>query len=341
MKQLLIVNSNKALNAGTSVTAYDFSGLDEGAISFFECGGDKSASTLLSGVATKNFGIALGRGANKPAFVIPEIDISTLEIVQTLPYASTTFARTFTMPTAVVGKEYGIMLIRKGTVPRERSIYTTSIVASVTTAATVATAFRKAINDKTSAMFPFVASGSSTTVTITCQNAGEDWEAKLIYELSGVSFSSSTNGKKAIGDKAYMTDLAQRCAADKGFVYLDGESKDLYSGFPETLEGDWTMNTSGSGSSSSTGYKIYNLHFATGRVSGKQVDERVWQYVHIAVPLTKADGTTKSSALDSLNAILPEGVYSVAAGNASIPTATSEADGYLTKTVADTLYDPL
>ena len=322
MKQLLIVNSEKALNAGTSVTAYDFSGLDEGAISFFECGGDISANTLISALPTKNFGIALGRGANKPAFIIPEIDISTLTITQTFPYAGATFAASFTMPTTVVGKEYTVVLIKKGTVPNERNVFSTSIVAGTTTAATEATALRKAINDKTSESFPFVASGSSTTVTITCQVPGLDYEIKFANALYGVSTSSLTHGKKAIGDKAYMADLAKRCAADKGFVYLEGSSQDLYPGFPEKLEGDWTMNTSGSGGSSTTGYKIYNLHFATKRESGKTGDEQVWQYVHIAIPLTKANGSTAASALSSLDTILPDGKF----------------PEYLTKAAADAAY---
>lgn len=339
MKQLLIVNSNKALNAaggGTISTPYDFSTLDEGAISFFELGG----TSLLSGPATKNFGIALGRGANKPAIVIPEVDIDTLEIVQTLPYKGETFAASFTMPATVVGKTYTIILVKKGTVPNERNMFTTSIVAGSTTAATEATAMRKAINDKTNDMFPFSASGSSTTVTITCLNPGEDWEIKFADNLYGTSTSSLTHGKKAIGDKEYVLDLAQRCAADKGFVYLDQASKDIYPGYPEKVEEVGTMNATGSGDSSTVGYKIFNLHFATGRKAGKQTDERVWQYVHIAIPLTKADGSTASSALSSLNAILPEGVFTAATAPKAA-TAQAPGSGYLTKDVADTLYDPI
>ena len=325
MKQLLIVNSAKALNAGTSVTGFDLSGLDKGAISFFY----PNETTLLSGVAMKNFGIALGRGANKPAFVIPEVDVNTLEITHTFPYAGATFEASFTMPTAVVGNEYTVILVKKGVVPHERNLFTTTIVAKTTTAADVATAFRKAINDKTNDLFPFTASGSSTTVTITCNNAGEDYEIKFADELASVTTTSLTHGKPAIGDAAFLSDLARRSAAGKGFVYLDNESLDINPGFPEDVE-EQTLNTSGSGTpaKSTVGYKIYNLHFATGRVAGKQVDERVWQYVHIAVPLTKADGTTKAAALDSLDAILPEGYYvtnmQAAATSAAITAAAQE-----------------
>lgn len=339
MKQLLIVNSNKALNAAggsTISTPYDFSSLDEGAIAFFELGG----TSLLSGPATKNFGIALGKGAGKPALVIPEVDIDTLEIVQTLPYKGETFTATFTMPLTVVGKTYTIMMVKKGVVPNERNLFNVSIVAGTTTAATEAGKMRDAINAKTGEMFPFVASGSSSTVTITCQNPGEDWEIKFADDLYGTSTSSLTHGKKAIGDKDYIVDLAQRCAADKGFVYLDQASKDIYPGYPEKVEEVGTMNATGSGNSSTVGYKIFNLHFATGRKAGKQVDERVWQYVHIAIPLTKADGSTASSALSSLNAILPAGVFTEAT-SPKAASADAPGSGYLTKSVADTLYDPI
>jgi len=342
MKQLLIVNSNKAIDAGlTSNAVTDLSGLQEGAITLFEVDAATSLAETAAKPAKKNFAIALGRGANKPAFVIPEVDIDTLEIVHTLPYAGATFAASFTMPGTVVGKEYTVLLVKKGTVPEERNLFSTSIVAKTTTAATEATAMRKAINDKTSELFPFIATGSSTTVTITCQVPGEDWEIKFADDLYGTSTSSLTHGKKAIGDTAYIQDLAQRCAADKGFVYLDQASKDIYPGYPEAVEAVGEMNTSGSGDSSTVGYKIFNLHFATGRKAGKTTDERVWQYVHIAIPLKKADGTTDSAALASLNTMLPEGVFLSATAPKAATSADSYATGYLTKAAGDALYDPL
>ena len=341
MKQLLIVNSNKAIDAGlTSNAVTDLSALQEGAISLFELGALVSLAETAAKPATKNFGIALGKGTNKPALVIPEVDIDTLEIVHTLPYKGATFTASFTMPTTVVGKEYTIMLCKKGVVPNERNLFTVSIVAGTTTAATEAGKMRDAIDAKSGEMFPFASSGSSSTVTITCLNPGEDWEIKLVDGLSGVSTSSLTHGKKAIGDTAYILDLAQRCAADKGFNYLDQASKDLYSGYPEKVEEIGEMNTSGSGNSSTVGYKIFNLRFATGRNAGKQTDERVWQYVHIAIPLTKADGTTAASALSALNTILPEGVFKAATAPKAA-TAAAPGSGYLTKDVADTLYDPV
>lgn len=320
MKQLLIVNSQKALNAkadnsGANVTPYDFSNLAEGAVSFFEL----DAATVLSAAATKNFGIALGRGVNKPAFIIPEVDIDTLEIVKALPTPGTKFTVTIPLGTTVVGKEYTIILCKKGTVANERSVYSTSIVAKTTNGSSAyaeSVAMVNAINNKANELFNVTASYSTTNVTIAA-NDYTDYEVVLADALTGVSPSSTTHAKKAIGDKAYIADLAQRCAADKGFVYLDGESKDIYPGYPEAVE-DLVPNASGSDGVSTAGYAIYNLHFATGRKSGKQLDERVWQYVHIAVPIT-------NSSYSTIDSILPEGKFSANAMAASASAAVTAA----------------
>lgn len=306
MNQLLIVNSAKALNAGlTAGDVNDLSGLQEGAITFFELG----ASTALATAPKKNFAIAIGRGANKPAFVIPEVDVSTLEIVKTSPAAGAKFSATFTMPAGATGdgakdKEFTVILVKKGVVPHERNLFTTSIVVKPsTTAANAATAFVKAVNDKSNELFNVTASANSTAVTITA-NDDADYEIKFADDLTGTTTSSLTAFKPTIGDKAFIEKLAQKCAAGKGFNYLDNESLDINPGFPEAVE-DIAAASVATG-----GYTIFNLHFATGRVAGKQVDERVWQYVYIAIPLKQDGGTgSASAALSSLTTILPEGNF--------------------------------
>lgn len=299
MKQLLIVNKSKALNTQIS-TVNDLSGLQEGAITFFELG----ASTYLAAAPTKNFAIALGVGHNSAPFVIPEVDLDTLEITKTVPSLGKAFAVSFTMPTTVKGDEYGILFSKKGVVANERSNFYVSIVAGSTTAATEANALRKAINDKKSDMFPFTATGSGATVTVTCDIVGDMWAAKLVDGLAGTAWASNypVEAQKTVGDKAFITELASQCAAGKGFNYVDGDGKEIYPGYPEAVE-DLVVNASGTGGASTEGYVVFNLHFATGRKAGKQMDERVWQYVHIAVPITNASYSTIST-------ILPEGKFS-------------------------------
>ena len=299
MKQLLIVNSAKAVKTGV---ADDLTVLDAGQIGFFHLSPDASGAnegkvTFFNTKPTENFGIALGRGANVPAFVIPEVDVNTLNVNFAAPVAGNVFETKFTFPTPVVGKEYGVVIIKKGVVPNERNTWYASIVAKTTTAATEAAALVKAIKDKTNDVFAVTASNSGAVVTITGLNIGEGWAVQLVDGLAGTAFTTNypVEAKPNIGDKAYIADLAQKCAADKGFVYLDQASKDLYPGYPEAVEDIAQADIA------TKGYTVFNLHFATKRMSGKTGDEQVWQYVHIAVP-------TNNASLDTIKAILEQPV---------------------------------
>ena len=305
MKQLLIVNSSKALNA-TGATPYDLSGLEAGAITFFELGG----SSALSAPATKNFGIALGRPNGQKAFVIPEVDIKTLSITKALPKLGKAIKRKFTFPTPVVGEEYTILFVKKDVVPHERNTWHCGIVAGSTTASTEATALKKVIEDKMGDIFTVTQGTSSDAdkLTIVGKNIGDQWEIKLIDGLTGVSFAGSTDfvdPEPTIGDKKYIQNLVSQCAAGKGFEHTAPEGREFIPGYPEAVE-DLTPNTSGTNGASTAGYAVYTLRFQVGRDSAKTRDEKVWQLVHIAVPVN-------NSSFSTIDGILPEGNFSDAA----------------------------
>lgn len=301
MKQLLIVNSANALNAaetGKTVTAYDYSGLKAGAISFIQL--DRvNGNTLLAAKPTKNFAIALGRPKGQVPFVIPEVDLASLSVVKAVPKPATNFSieiivpkpsdvATLVNPTSMVQSpiaEYGITFIKKGTVPHERNRWSVMVASQSDSANDVAVALAKAVNDKANELFPFTAEAEGTgIVTITCQNPGEDWTVRftdcldsLNAELNNPDSGSVTInsiGEKAMGDMADIQDLASRCAAGKGFTdtYRDGDT--VYPGYPEAVE--------------NTTYNVYTLRFRVGRDAAKTRDERVWQVVHIAVPVNGA-----------------------------------------------------
>lgn len=304
MKQLLIVNSAKALNAGAS-TPKDLSGLQAGAICFFELG----STSFLAAAAKKNFGIALGRPNNQAPIVIPEVDVNTLQITKTRPVKAVPFSKRFTFPTPVVGKEYTVILVKKDVVHHQRNTWSVTIKAGSTTAATEATAIKNAIEAKLGDYF--TVSLSTAQVTITAKNAGEQWDFKLADNLSGVTITTLKNAVTAVGDRAYIEDLAVKCAAGKGYTDTDAEGRELYKYYPDYAE-DVVLDDSGSwamGSSSSNGYKystggyeLFTLRFQVGRDSAKTRDEKVWQIVHIALPLANASVST-------IEGILPEGDF--------------------------------
>lgn len=317
MKQLLIVNSANALNAaetGKTVSAYDYSGLKAGAISFIELGGVGGTDTLLAAKPTKNFAIALGRPKGQIPFVIPEVDLASLSVVKSVPVPATIFSVSFSVPdpstvtelvpgtSRVISpiNEYGIVFIKKGAVPHERNTWTVQITSQSSDADEVGAALVKAINDKHSDLFPFTAEYDDG-VAASCDNAGEDWEIRFIDCLEGLNGEKTYTynggiavkytmpnvevifGHKAMGDMADIQDLASRCAAGKGFTdtYRDGDI--IYPGYPEAVE--------------NTTYNVYTLRFRVGRDAAKTRDERVWQVVHIAVPVN-------GSAVSAIETIL-------------------------------------
>ena len=292
MKQLLIVKSSAALNGGAAAPK-DLSGMTEGAIGFFAL---NDYTAWLSTAPTTNFGIALGGGTNKPAFVIPEVDVNTLQVTKSPYAAGTPYAASITIPSGTGGKNYTLVLVKLGTgINGERNKWTQSVhvpVGQTMTAADIAKKLRDGFQAMVDAgSIDVTIGGSSAAVTVTGQ-VGDGWKLVPSDDLYGTTVTETTKGVKTVGDKAFVQDLARQCAAGKGFTNIDLESQHIYPGFPEAVE--------------DVHYTIFNLRFATGRVSGKQTDERVWQYVHVAVP-------ESSAALATITAILAQPVLPNAA----------------------------
>lgn len=279
MKQLLIVNSTAAVNGGATAPT-DLSAMVAGGLGIYQL---DIPTAWASAKPTTNFAIVLGRGANSPAFVIPEVDVNTLKITKATPSTGGVFTASITIPTITAGSTYTLVLVKNGTVPHERNTWTATETAKTgDTAATIANRLRnyfKAAADTGS--IEIAVSGTSAQVTITGLNKGEGWTLKAGDALYGTTI-TTTAAIPVIGDKAYVEDLASRCAAGKGFtdVYADGDS--IYPGYPEAVE--------------NTTYNIYTLRFAVGRDAAKTRDERVSQIVHIAVPV----GATSASTIDTV-----------------------------------------
>lgn len=300
MKQLLIVNSAKALNAkknadGANVTPLDLSNIAEGAIGFFELGG----STMLSAAPTKNFGIVLGRKNSVMPFVFSEVDITTLDITVTQPKAGTQFQAEVTIPTPEAGKNYGLTLVKKGTVVNERYKYSVTDFVPAGGSKTAAD-MAKSLGNQLQAyadtgQLDITVTVASAKITVKSNNYEDQFELKATDSLYGVTI-TTTNAEPNIGDTAYIKKLAKQCAAGKGFVYTSQSSKDIYPGYPEAVEEIAQTDIA------TKGYVVFNLRFATKRESGKTGDEQVWQYVHIAVP-------KNNSSYSTIAAILPEGNF--------------------------------
>ena len=264
MKQL-IIGQNKSYAAG--VTYEDLTQLPEGVIGIF----NPSTGDLISSNATlsSSFAIACGRGEDKMPIHFPDVNLRTLSVTKAVAQDGTKFTSTITIPTTEKGKEYTIIIAKCGVVFNERNTWTFTSLAKSDIAANVAADLVKQINANTITS-GVKAENTGGAITIAAVRNGENYTLTGADELMGIAPTNTTEAQPAILDKAYVQDLASRCAAGKGFNYLAEEDKEIYPGYPEVVE--------------DTKYVLYTLRFAVPRVSAKQRDEVVYQLLHIAVP---------------------------------------------------------
>lgn len=272
MKQLLI--SQKKAYATSTAKSTDFTTVPEGTVAMFDL---KTGNLLTKAAkATGDFSIVVGRAAGKMPLMFPEVNLKTLEVTKATYAAAATFTAKITVPTPTVGEHYTVIVTKKGTVFNERSNWSFTAMAKDTTAANVAKQIAAQINAN-KYQLGVKAEYTGGAITITAVEAGKDYEVLGADALLGVAPTEVTNGKKAVYDKAYIQDLASRCAAGKGFNYAADDGKDIYPGYPEVVD--------------ESQYVLYTLRFAVPRVAAKQRDEVVYQIVHLAVPVGSASIT--------------------------------------------------
>lgn len=273
MKQLLI--SQKKAYATATAKFTDLTTVPEGTVAMFDI---KTGNLLTNAAkATNDFAIVVGRASNKMPLIFPEVNIKTLQVTKATYQAGATFTVKITVPTPEKGTNYTVVITKKGTVFNERNNWTFTTMATTTTAADVAKQITAQINGN-KYQLGVKAECTGSVITITALEVGKDYEVLGADGLMGVAPTNVTHGKKAVCDKAYIQDLASRCAAGKGFNYLGDDGKDIYPGYPEVVDEDQ--------------YVLYTLRFAVPRVASKQRDEVVYQLVHLAVPVGSASIAT-------------------------------------------------
>lgn len=270
MKQL-ILGKNKAYASAAKST--DLTSVAEGTIAMFKL----SDGSLITGKVDSDFSLVLGSKNNATPFVIPEVNFKTLTVEKATNQPAKTFTAKMTIANAVIDKNYTIIVVKKGVVRHERNTWTATYMAKSTAVTDVAADLVKQFN-ASSETSGIKASNAGGVITFTASFAGVDFDIVGADELTGVKPTAVTNGIPGILDKAYVVDLASRCAAGKGFNYTAQDASEIYPGYPEVVE--------------DTTYTMYTLRFAVPRVAAKQRDEVVYQIVHIVVPSAATVVTT-------------------------------------------------
>lgn len=281
MKQI-IIGQKKAY--ATGVTYNDLTKVPEGTLGIFTPV-DGKLVTAKDGL-TSNVAVVCGRGTDKMPIHFPEVDVKSLTVEKASYAAGKTFTGKITVPTTEKGKHYTVIIAKHGVVFHERNRWTYTSMAKGTTAADVATDIVNQINANTQTS-GVKATAVGGAITVTAVKIGDDYSIVGADELTGVKPTEVTNGVAAILDKAYVQDLASRCAAGKGFNYTD--DAEIYPGYPEVVDVDQ--------------YVMYTLRFAVPRVAAKQRDEVVYQILHIVLPVGSGAIATLDAIFDIAEAV--------------------------------------
>lgn len=239
---------------------------------------------------TDKFYINLGREANGPV-VLPAYK-KHLTFVKGIYQAAATFSADLTIGDANAYSDYSIMIVKKGLKFNERNRWTATIHTGLNpTADDIAKKLANQINNNTIG-HGIKASAADAKITLAAQSKGIDYEILGSDELVGITTTVTTHGLPAYGDAAYITDLANKAAADAGIEYTYRDTyTELYPAYP--------INPLKQPDSANDKYTIFTLRFAVPREM-KTRDEVVHQIVQIAFPIGATAITTVETILKAI-----------------------------------------
>lgn len=280
MRQFLLAGN---VDYGTSLP------LAAGAVAFTYLDNGKEMIDANGTKITDKFYINLGREANGPV-VLPAYK-KHLTFVKGVYKAAITFSANLTIGEVNAYSDYSIMIVKKGLKFNERNRWTATIHTGLNpTAKDVAKKLANQINNNTvgHGIKAFVADAE---ITLTAESKGIDYKILGADELVGIAI-TVTHGLPAYGDAAYITDLANKAAADAGIEYTYRDTyTELYPAYP--------INPLKQPDSADAGYTIFTLRFAVPREM-KTRDEVVHQIVQIAFPTGAIVITTVETILKAI-----------------------------------------
>jgi len=262
-----------------------------GAIAFFaQIAGVPTATATGSEIRGKG-DLVLGRVSALGGPVILPIHKNNFSFSKGVYQAATKFAGSVVIPVPAVKGTYGIMIAKKGIKFNERNQYTSDVYVPTDGGLTAAQLAQKLVDkiNASTAIHGIIATLAVATITFTAVNFGQDYTIIPVEKLSGLAVTYTTKGIPAYGDAAYVRDLANKAAADKGFNYTYSTDEDL-------LYPNYDANPLAQPAGADVGYTIFTLRFAEPR-DVKTRDEVVNQIVQVAFP-------TGAAAINTFEAVV-------------------------------------
>lgn len=262
--------------AGAYATGANLNAVAAGAVGvFYNKDGVLTASTKGTEF-TKEAMLVLGRSANNGGPIVLPIFKNNFSYVKGEYSAATKFVAETTISAPTQVGDYSLIVALKGVKFNERNKWTAMvhIKDTTTTAAELAKKLADAINNNAGS--GVTAAAKSTQITITADTAGVDYAVIGADLLFGQTVTVTTQGIPAYGDSKYVSDLADKAAADAGFEYT-------YSDAYYYLYPNYPLNPLKANDATDTGFTIFTLRFAEPR-DVKTRDEVVNQIIQVAFP---------------------------------------------------------
>lgn len=262
--------------AGAYATGANLNAVAAGAVGvFYNKDGVLTASTKGTEF-TKEAMLVLGRSANNGGPIVLPIFKNNFSYVKGEYSAATKFVAETTISAPTQVGDYSLIVALKGVKFNERNKWTAMvhIKDTTTTAAELAKKLADAINNNAGS--GVTAAAETTKITITADTAGVDYAVIGADLLFGQAVTVTTQGIPAYGDSKYVSDLADKAAADAGFEYT---YRDAY----YYLYPNYPLNPLKANDATDTGFTIFTLRFAEPR-DVKTRDEVVNQIIQVAFP---------------------------------------------------------
>lgn len=262
--------------AGAYATGANLNAVAAGAVGvFYNKDGVLTASTKGTEF-TKEAMLVLGRSANNGGPIVLPIFKNNFSYVKGEYSAATKFVAETTISAPTQVGDYSLIVALKGVKFNERNKWTAMvhIKDTTTTAAELAKKLADAINNNVGS--GVTAAAETTKITITADTAGVDYAVIGADLLFGQAVTVTTQGIPAYGDSKYVSDLADKAAADAGFEYT-------YSDAYYYLYPNYPLNPLKANDATDTGFTIFTLRFAEPR-DVKTRDEVVNQIIQVAFP---------------------------------------------------------
>lgn len=192
---------------------------------------------------------------------------------------------------------YSLIIVRKGAKFNERNKWTASVYVKDTaiTATTLAGEFVKTINNNSANSGVTAADNGDGSFVVTANTPGVAYVLMGADELTHLTENHGIivrgNGDTAINDVAYIKDLADKAAADRGYEYTYQEANSLM--YP-----NYSLNELKQLDPENKGFTVYTLKFAEKRET-KTTDTAIKQIVQLAVP-SDINLSTLETSLDNL-----------------------------------------